>query len=116
MIIDNVGILASAYRYAFIAAVGGGFGKGIHNILEPACWGVPVLFGPDYKDFKEAIDLINMGGAFCFRNLTEFSEITDNWLNNNNVYKSSSNIAAGYIKNNLGATEKILRIVIGERY
>ncbi|MBA4323464.1 MAG: 3-deoxy-D-manno-octulosonic acid transferase, partial [Odoribacter sp.] len=65
LIIDNIGTLSSAYRYADIAAVGGGFGKGIHNILEPACWGTPVLFGPNYNGFKEAADLISSGGAFC---------------------------------------------------
>jgi len=56
LIIDNIGMLSSAYKYAYIAAIGGGFGKGIHNILEPACWGIPVLFGPKYKKFKEAVD------------------------------------------------------------
>jgi 3-deoxy-D-manno-octulosonic-acid transferase len=116
MIIDNVGILASAYRYAYIAAVGGGFGKGIHNILEANCWGVPVLFGPDYKDYKEAVDLINMGGVFCYKNLTEFTVIMNNWLNNNNIYLSSSKIVTEYIQNNLGATEKILSIVMEKRY
>ena len=58
MIIDNIGMLSSAYRYAYIAEVGGGFGRGIHNILEPACWGIPVLFGPNHKKFREAVDLI----------------------------------------------------------
>jgi 3-deoxy-D-manno-octulosonic-acid transferase len=52
LIIDNIGMLSSAYRYAHIAAVGGGFGKGIHNILEPACWGIPVLFGPRHEKFR----------------------------------------------------------------
>ena len=116
MIIDNIGILASAYRYAYIAAIGGGFGKGIHNILEAACWGVPVLFGPDYKDFKEAVDLIEKGGAFCYRNFSEFSSLMDKWLTDQNRYQSSSDIVTRYIKNNLGATEKILRIVLEKRY
>ena len=116
LIIDNVGILASAYRYAYIAAVGGGFGKGIHNILEAACWGVPVLFGPDYKDYKEAVDLIELGGVYCYKNLAEFSAIMNNWLNNNNVYESSSKIVSEYIQKNLGASEKILSTVMEKRY
>jgi 3-deoxy-D-manno-octulosonic-acid transferase len=116
LIIDNIGILASAYRYAYIAAVGGGFGKGIHNILEAACWGVPVLFGPDYKDFKEAIDLIDKGGAFCFKNLSEFSSILDKWVDDKGSHLSASEIVKTYIQNNLGATEKILTTVIEKRY
>ena len=66
LIIDNIGMLSSAYRYAYIAAIGGGFGKGIHNILEPACWGIPVVFGPNHKKFREAVDLINERGAMTF--------------------------------------------------
>jgi 3-deoxy-D-manno-octulosonic-acid transferase len=68
LIIDNIGMLSSSYRYAYIAEIGGGFGKGIHNILEPACWGIPVLFGPKHENFKEAVDLLNSGGAKSFRN------------------------------------------------
>ena len=116
LIIDNIGILSSAYRYAFIAAVGGGFGDGIHNILEPACWGIPVLFGPNYKGFREAYDLISMGGAFCFRNPAEFSVIINKWLENAELYKSSSAGALGYIRHNTGATEKIVSILFEKRY
>jgi 3-deoxy-D-manno-octulosonic-acid transferase len=108
LIIDNIGILASAYRYSHIAAVGGGFGKGIHSILEPACWGIPVLFGPDYKGFKEAFDLIDRGGAFCFRNLEDFRVTLNELLENDELYKASSDATTGYINENIGATEKIL--------
>ena len=116
LIIDNIGILSSAYSYAYIAAVGGGFGKGIHNILEPVCWGTPVLFGPNYKGFKEAADLISSGGAFCYRNSDEFISIINNWLEDNELYKSSSSTVTGYIRQNTGATEKIIRILLKERY
>jgi len=64
LIIDNIGILSSAYRYGDIAVIGGGFGKGIHNVLEPASWGLPVLFGPVHLKFREALELIAEGGAF----------------------------------------------------
>jgi 3-deoxy-D-manno-octulosonic-acid transferase len=114
LIIDNIGILSSAYRYAYIAAVGGGFGDGIHSILEPACWGTPVLFGPNYSGFREAYDLISEGGAFCYRNQDEFNDIIDKLLADNMLYKSSSNVVAGYIRNNSGATEKIFSILIGD--
>ena len=80
MIIDNIGMLSSAYRYAYIAAIGGGFGKGIHNILEPACWGIPVMFGPRYKKFREAVDLINEKGAMTFDSFSKFSDILDELL------------------------------------
>ena len=116
LIIDNIGLLSAAYRYAYIAAVGGGFGKGIHNILEAACWGIPVLFGPNYKRFKEAADLISEGGAFCYKNPDEFSSIIDKWLTDRELYKSSSDIAAGYITRNAGATEKVVRILLNKRY
>ena len=67
LIIDNIGILSSAYKYADVAEVGGGFGEGIHNILEPSCWGIPVLFGPNNTKFREANDLISAKGAFTRR-------------------------------------------------
>ena len=66
LLIDNIGMLSSAYRYAHIAAIGGGFGKGIHNILEAACWGVPVMFGPRHEKFREAVELIKEKGAMTF--------------------------------------------------
>jgi len=112
LIIDNIGILSSAYRYAFIAAVGGGFGEGIHNILEPACWGTPVLFGPNYKGFIEAVDLISGGGAYCYKNLEEFTAIINKWMEDSELYKLSSLAAVGYIRQNTGATEKIVRFLL----
>jgi 3-deoxy-D-manno-octulosonic-acid transferase len=114
LIIDNIGILSSAYRYAHIAAIGGGFGSGIHNILEAACWGVPVLFGPNYYGFKEAYDLIEGGGASCYRNQEEFSKVVNMWLDESKVYNSSSTTATEYIRQNTGATEKIFGILFGK--
>jgi len=108
LIIDNIGMLSSAYRYAYIAAIGGGFGKGIHNVLEAACWGIPVIFGPYYKKFREAVELINLKGARCFTTFEEFSGIIDNWLSKREDYLKSSEIAGNYVKENAGATDKIL--------
>jgi 3-deoxy-D-manno-octulosonic-acid transferase len=116
LIIDNIGILASAYRYAYIAAVGGGFGQGIHSILEPACWGIPVLFGPNFEGFKEASDLIEEGAAVCYRNSEEFEENIDKWLSDSDLQKKASVTASGYIKKNIGATAKILSLLLKERY
>ena len=108
LIMDNMGMLSSAYRYAYLAAIGGGFGKGIHNILEPACWGIPVLFGPNFKKFREAIELINKMGAKSFKSYEEFSLIVDNWLSDEEFYLKSANSAAIYVKQNTGATVKII--------
>jgi 3-deoxy-D-manno-octulosonic-acid transferase len=112
LIIDNIGMLSSAYRYAYIAAIGGGFGKGIHNVLEAACWGIPVIFGPNYKKFREAVDLLDLNGARYFSSFEEFSQIIDNWLSDTGEYLLSSKNAGEYVKVNAGATEKILTKIL----
>jgi 3-deoxy-D-manno-octulosonic-acid transferase len=109
LIIDNIGMLSSAYRYAYIASIGGGFGKGIHNILEPACWGIPVMFGPEYKKFREAVDLINEKGAMTFDSFGKFSDILDKWLTDELFYLKSAKAASSYVNKNTGATDKILQ-------
>ena len=109
LIIDNIGMLSSAYRYAYIAAIGGGFGKGIHNILEPASWDIPVMFGPDHKKFKEAVDLINEKGAMTFNSFGEFSDILDKWLTDELFYLKSAKTAGYYISKNTGATSIIMQ-------
>jgi 3-deoxy-D-manno-octulosonic-acid transferase len=109
MIIDNIGMLSSAYRYAYIAEVGGGFGKGIHNVLEPSCWGIPVLFGPEHKRFREALELIENGGAANFNNFNEFEAIMDRWMTNENLYRQAAESAGKYVKKNSGATVRIMK-------
>ena len=109
LIIDNIGMLSSAYKYAYIAAIGGGFGKGIHNILEPACWGIPVMFGPRHKKFREAVELINENGAMTFDSFGEFSTILDEWLSDEQFYLKSARAAVDYTNKNTGATSKILQ-------
>jgi len=112
MIIDNVGMLSSAYRYAYIAVVGGGFGKGIHNILEPASWGVPVLFGPNHGKFKEAADLLATGGAESFDSYESFKAILDKLLDDNILYSKAAAAAGNYVRENTGATDKIIKEII----
>ncbi|MBE3084630.1 MAG: 3-deoxy-D-manno-octulosonic acid transferase [Bacteroidetes bacterium] len=112
LIIDNIGMLSSAYKYAYIAAIGGGFGKGIHNILEPACWGIPVMFGPKHKKFREAVDLINENGAMTFDSFGNFSGILNRWLTDELFYLISAKAAVDYINNNTGATGKILQEIL----
>lgn len=111
LIIDNIGMLSSAYRYATIAAIGGGFGKGIHNILEAACWGLPVVFGPNHLKFKEAIDMIRIGGAKSFTNYEEFSSIIDKWLTDDEEYKKAATAAGKYVHDNAGATDIIMKAI-----
>jgi len=108
LIIDNVGMLSSAYRYAYIAAVGGGFGKGIHNILEPACWGVPVIFGPNHQKFREALQLLSLGGAKSFKNYNDFVSILDGLLADEKFYGITAEAAGKYVRENTGATQKII--------
>jgi 3-deoxy-D-manno-octulosonic-acid transferase len=112
MIIDNVGMLSSAYRYAYIAVVGGGFGKGIHNILEPASWGVPILFGPNHGKFKEAKDLLRTGGAESFDSYESFKAILDKLLDDKILYLKAAEEAGNYVKENTGATDKIIKEII----
>jgi len=109
MIIDNIGMLSSVYRYASIAAVGGGFGRGIHNILEPACWGIPVLFGPNHLKFREAVQLKERGGAVSFNNFETFASIVEKYLSDPAAIKAAGNASAAYIAENKGSTDKIYK-------
>jgi 3-deoxy-D-manno-octulosonic-acid transferase len=109
LIIDNIGMLSSAYKYAYIAAIGGGFGKGIHNILEPACWKIPVIFGPNYLKFREAVGLIREEGAYSFDSFENFSEILNKLLSEELFYLKAADTTGKYITKNTGATERILQ-------
>jgi 3-deoxy-D-manno-octulosonic-acid transferase len=102
-------MLSSAYKYAYVAAVGGGFGKGIHNILEPACWNIPVIFGPNHKKFREAVELINENGAMTFDSYESYENIIDKLLLDQLFYLKSASSAGNYITKNTGATDIILR-------
>ena len=112
LIIDSMGMLMHLYQYCKIAYIGGGFGAGIHNILEAAVFAKPVIFGPKYQKFKEAIDMISLGGAFSINNFNEFSKIANNLLDNQNAYDEASSIAKKYVNDNLGASEKIVDKII----
>lgn len=109
LIIDCIGILSHLYQYGHIAYIGGGFGSGIHNIQEPATFGMPVVFGPKYHKFREAIDLIGEGGAFCILNTNDFERIIQKFASNHEALKRSSEITRNYIMKNIGATGMIMR-------
>lgn len=110
VIIDSFGKLSSLYRYGDIAIIGGGFGAGIHNINEAAVYNMPVLFGPRHEKFKEATDLIECGGAFEYDSEKKLRKQLANLLSSKgseNRLTIASKAAGDYIKNNLGATDKI---------
>lgn len=107
LIIDNVGMLSSLYQYGTIAYIGGGFGKGIHNILEAATFGLPVVFGPNYHKFNEAKELIQKGGAFSIATADEFKKRIV-LLSDTDALKKASLVAKHYVESNAGATEKIV--------
>lgn len=109
LIIDCIGILSQIYKYAFISYVGGGFGSGIHNILEATVFNIPVIFGPNYKKFKEAIDMINLNVAFSIKNTHQFISIINKLLNDKELYKDLKVKIEKYFEKNIGATEKILK-------
>lgn len=108
LIIDNFGLLSSAYRYGEIAYIGGGFGAGIHNLLEAAVYGIPVVFGPNYSKFIEARELIENGGGFTISNETEFNRVLKNFVTAPEDLEIAGEKAAEYIYTNAGATERIV--------
>ena len=111
LIIDSVGLLSSLYRYGNIAYIGGGFGVGIHNILEAATFGLPVIFGPNYKRFKEAVDLINEGGAFAISNSGDLLQTLNGLIEDNNAIEKTSGISKKYVAKNVGSTQIIIKKV-----
>lgn len=108
LIVDNIGLLSSMYRYADVAYIGGGFGKGIHNILEAVTFGKPVVFGPNYHKFKEACDIIALGGGQSYQRYDELETALDAWLTDEASYQKASNVCLQYLADNLGSAELIL--------
>ena len=108
LIIDNIGMLSRLYRYGEFAFIGGAFGSGLHNILEAACYGIPIFFGDlNYEKYKEATDLINRGGAFAVH---DFSDLKSKYemLNTAESFLLACTVTRQYVEENLGATEKIM--------
>lgn len=111
LIIDSIGLLSAIYRYGTIAYIGGGFGAGIHNILEAATFGLPVIFGTNYHKFQEAKDLIAEGGAFSVSGKAEIEKIWKKLLEEPDFLQKSSQIAQNYVEKKRGGTEKILHYI-----
>lgn len=113
LIIDTIGLLSAIYRYGSVAYLGGGFGKGIHNTLEAATYGMPVIFGPRHLKFKEAIDLKEKGAGFSINDSVEFGNLMERlWDDENKDYlKKSGEAALEYVQSMCGATEEILKLI-----
>lgn len=110
LIIDNIGMLSSLYRYGTIAFVGGGFAKGgIHNILEPAVYGLPVFFGPIYQKFVEANEMVALQLAFSLSNATTMQEKIDELLSNETAYTHLKQTILAFMKAKQGATAIIVK-------
>lgn len=107
-IIDTIGILTKIYSYADITYVGGGLKTGLHNILEPATFGVPIVIGNKYSKFKEAVDLVDLKGCISISNQKEFSAIFTKLKSEENYRKQKGNINKEYIQDNLGTTQLIM--------
>ncbi len=111
LIIDCFGLLSSIYRYGEIAYIGGGFGVGIHNTVEAAVYGIPVIFGPKYQKFMEAIQLIEAKGAFSIQNEEELRSLLDRLLTDATFLKQSGRQAGDYVLSRSGASDKILETI-----
>ncbi|MEY4877551.1 MAG: hypothetical protein RL708_2701 [Bacteroidota bacterium] len=115
LIINTIGMLSKIYSVASIAYIGGGFGSSIHNILEPAVFGMPVIFGPKYHKFNEAFDLINEGSAFAIQNEQQLTVILNKLIKNESELTRLSSISNKYVVNNLGGTKTITDYLVSKK-
>lgn len=108
LIVNAIGFLSSIYQYGNIALIGGGFNNGIHNILEPTVYGLPVLFGPNYHKFNEAHQILDLKAGFVFQNADELEKQIQAFLSNSEYLSEASALAKNYVQKNSGATQKIV--------
>ena len=103
--------MSSIYRYGEIAYIGGGFGVGIHNTLEAAVYGIPVIFGPKYQKFMEAVQLLEAKGAYSIKDYDELKTLLDRFLTDEVFLRETGTNAGYYVTSNAGATEKIMHMI-----
>ncbi len=115
LLIDTVGILKRLYKYADLAFIGGGFGSGLHSVLEPAAYGIPVIFGPGYNKFTEAVELLRIGGAFSVSTFLEFEENTTKFMYDDKSLSNAGGASRGYVENSKGATDLIISHLMENR-
>lgn len=111
VVVDRIGLLSRLYKHATIAYIGGGFGVGIHNTLEAAVYGVPLLFGPNYMKFSEAVGLIACGGAVSVQNRKELSDGLARWLKDVDAKNLAGKASGEFVKTRTGATHRILEAI-----
>lgn len=111
LIIDSFGLLSSLYRYGQIAYVGGGFGVGIHNILEAAVYSIPVVFGTNFKKFREAQQLIECGGAYSVSDYQSLRSLLDEFIQYQDTLKVAGSNAGKYVESNTGVVDKVLDVL-----
>jgi 3-deoxy-D-manno-octulosonic-acid transferase len=111
LIIDNIGMLSSLYQYADIAYIGGGFGAGIHNTLEAAAFGMPVIFGPKYDKFKEAKDLVELKAGFSISSQDELNTVAGVLMSDEAARYAAAISAKNYVQQNVGATAAIMKYI-----
>jgi 3-deoxy-D-manno-octulosonic-acid transferase len=111
LVINTIGILKQIYKYARFAYVGGGFMSSIHNTQEALVFGCPVVIGPKYHKFVEAVDLVGDGGMFSVNNQQEFDDIFEKLINDDKFYNKASGICQDYIQLSIGATNKIMKVL-----
>lgn len=108
IIVDSFGLLSSIYRYGDVAYIGGGFGAGIHNVLEAAVYGIPVIFGPKFQKFKEARDLLALGGAFTISDKDSFDSRMNDLISYPELRIEAGKLAGEFVSGHAGVTERIL--------
>lgn len=108
LIIDTIGILTKIYSYADLAYVGGGFVTGLHNTLEPAIFGIPVIIGPNFNGFAEAEELVQLGGVNSIKDSSQFNNLVNTYSKNNEYRLKTGQINANYIQEKAGATKRIV--------
>ena len=113
VIVDRIGLLSQLYRYGQLAYIGGGFGKGIHNILEAATYGLPVFFGPNYHKFAEAVELVEKKAAFCVTDAEGLRRGIETLLADPFLRERTANTARRYVEQNAGATGRVIEVLEG---
>jgi len=111
LLIDNIGMLSTLYQYGKIAYIGGGFGSGIHNILEATTWGLPVLFGPNYKRFSEAVELTALGAAFPVAHTSDVEYLINEFKTSRFYLSDCRDVCLSFVGKNIGATDLVIKSV-----
>jgi 3-deoxy-D-manno-octulosonic-acid transferase len=111
LIIDSFGLLSSLYRYGHAAYIGGGFGVGIHNVLEAAVYGIPVIFGPNFRKFREANRLVELGGGYPIHNAESFFVLMDEFIQYPEVRNSAGTRSGKYVCDNAGVVDKVMAVL-----